>query len=89
MHSAIGAMTDGRGCVQMKFLRLEQNRNGKPQKLFINIEHISYIEPNFGCPDSYSDIHLFNGAWIPGVIGNSEELIKTVENYFDEMEKKH
>lgn len=71
----------------MKFLRLEQYINGKTQKLFINIEHISYIEPCFGC-HGYSDIHLFNGAWLPGVIGDAEELTNTVENYFDELEKK-
>ena len=69
----------------MKFLRLEQNINGKLQKLFVNIEHISYIEPR--CPGQ-SDIHLFNGAWMPGVVGDAEELTNTVENYFDELEKK-
>ena len=68
----------------MKFLRLEQTINGKTNKLFINIEHISYIEP---CGLGHSDIHLFNGAWLPNVTGDAEELIKTVENYFEEMEK--
>ena len=59
--------------------------NGKHQKLFINIEYICSIESSF-C-QGYSDIHLFNGAWLPCVIGDAEELTKTVENYFEEMER--
>lgn len=70
----------------MKFLRLEQDINGKPQKLFINIEYICSIESSF-C-QGYSEIRLFNGAWLPNVIGDADELAKTVENYFDELEKK-
>lgn len=70
----------------MKFLRLEQTINGKTNKLFINIEHISSITQ--GYLDGTSEIRLFNGAWIPDVIGDADELIKNVENYFDEMEKK-
>lgn len=69
----------------MKFLRLEQNMNGGTRKIFINIEYISYIEP---CGQGYSDIHLFNGSWLPCVIGNADELTNTVENYFEELEKK-
>lgn len=70
----------------MKFLRLEQAINGGTQKIFLNIEHISSIEPCWHC-QSYSDIYLFNGVRIPNIIGDAEELTNTVENYFDELEK--
>jgi len=70
----------------MKFLRLEQESNGTTQKVFINIEHISSIEPCWHNQD-YSNIYLFNRTCIYNVLGKAEELIKTVENYFDELEK--
>ena len=69
----------------MKFLRLEQHMNGGTQKIFINIEHISCIEPRWS---GYSDITLFNGYTYIGILGDAEELTNTVENYFEEMEKK-
>ena len=70
----------------MKFLRLEQSRNEKTQKIFINIEHISCIEPHWCC-QGYSEITLFNGYTYTGIIGDAEELTNTVEKYLEELEK--
>ena len=70
----------------MKFLRLEKYNNGQIEKVFVNIEHISSIEP--GYLDKTSNIYLFNRTKYLDVIGDAEELINTVESYFEEMERK-